>query len=69
MFAYLLGGSKRSKKSKALPKPKTSKSKDKRKRREESELTSSRPIALLSEVGSPTSTAIAEPSYISKFSE
>ncbi|CAG8787650.1 26732_t:CDS:2, partial [Gigaspora margarita] len=37
-----------------------------RKRREDSESTFSRPIALLSEVGSPTSIAIAEPSYTSE---
>ncbi|CAG8838317.1 32006_t:CDS:1, partial [Gigaspora margarita] len=66
MFAYLLAGSKESKKSKALPKSKTSKSKDKRKRRENSESTSSRPIALLLEVGSPISTAIAKLSYTSE---
>ncbi|KAF0342794.1 hypothetical protein F8M41_016070 [Gigaspora margarita] len=66
MFARLLAGSKGSKKSKALPKTKTSKSKDKRKRREDSESTSSRPIALLSKVGSSTSTAIAKPSYTSE---
>ncbi|KAF0545095.1 hypothetical protein F8M41_002361 [Gigaspora margarita] len=66
MFARLLAGSKKSKKSKTLPKSKTSKSKDKRRRREDSKSTSSRPIALLPEVGSSISIAIAEPSYTSE---